>query len=94
MKGRKIAEKEVVFVPWKDKTVEDLRKEFVEAVKTSRNFSALCREFGITRKTGYKWIDRYKQYQSLSNRSHAPIHMPGKTSPEIENAFFGIPYST
>ena len=73
-------------MPWKDKTVEDLRKEFVEAVKTSRNFSALCREFGITRKTGYKWIDRYKQYQSLSNRSHAPIHMPGKTSPEIENA--------
>ena len=90
MKGRKIAEKEVVFVPWKDKTVEDLRKEFVEAVKTSRNFSALCREFGITRKTGYKWIDRYKQYQSLSNRSHAPIHMPGKTSPEIENAILRV----
>ena len=90
MKGRKIAEKEVVFVPWKDKTVEDLRKEFVEAVKTSRNFSALCREFGITRKTGYKWIDRYNQYQSLSNRSHAPIHMPGKTSPEIENAILRV----
>ena len=77
-------------MPWKDKTVEDLRKEFVEAVKTSRNFSALCREFGITRKTGYKWIDRYKQYQSLSNRSHAPIHMPGKTSPEIENAILRV----
>ena len=77
-------------MPWKDKTVEDLRKEFVEAVKTSRNFSALCREFGITRKTGYKWIDRYNQYQSLSNRSHAPIHIPGKTSPEIENAILRV----
>ncbi len=40
-------------MPWKDKTVEELRKEFVEAAKTSKNFSSLCREFGITRKTGY-----------------------------------------
>ena len=41
-------------MPWKDKTVEELRKEFVEAAKTSKNFSSLCREFGITRATGYK----------------------------------------
>ena len=77
-------------MPWKDKTVEELRKEFVEAVKTSKNFSSLCREFGITRRTGYKWVDRYNQYQSLSDRSHTPIHIPGKTPPEIENAILKV----
>ena len=45
-------------MPWEDKTVEELRKEFVEAAKVCSNFSSLCREFGITRKTGYKWIER------------------------------------
>ena len=49
--------KRSVFMPWEDKTVEELRKEFVEAAKVCSNFSSLCREFGITRKTGYKWID-------------------------------------
>ena len=77
-------------MPWKDKTVEELRKEFVEAVKVSKSFSALCREFGITRKTGYKWVDRYNQFQSLSDRNHVPVHIPGKTSPEIENAILRI----
>ena len=48
-------------MPWKDKTVEELRKEFVEAAKASRNFSSLCREFGISRKTGYKWVERNNQ---------------------------------
>ena len=53
-------------MPWKDKTVERLRKEFVEAAKTSKNFSSLCREFGISRKTGYKWVERNSQSCSMS----------------------------
>lgn len=75
---------------WKDKTVEKLREEFVEAAKTSKNFSLLCREFGISRRTGYKWIDRYNQCQSLSDRSHTPIHIPSKTSSVIENAILRV----
>lgn len=43
-------------MPWERKTVEEQRREFAEAAKESKNFSALCREFGITRKTGYKWV--------------------------------------
>ena len=64
---------------WKDKTVEELRKEFVEAAKTSRSFSALCREFGITRKTGYKWVERDMQNLSLSDMSRKPNHTANKT---------------
>lgn len=73
-------------MPWKDKTVEKLRKEFVEAAKTSKNFSSLCREFGISRKTGYKWVEHNSQSCSMSDRNHAPLHIPGKTSVELEEA--------
>lgn len=77
-------------MPWKDKTVEELRKEFVEAAKTSKNFSSLCREFGITRATGYKWVKRNDRSCSMSDRSHAPLHIPGKTPAEIEEAILRV----
>ena len=82
--------KEVIQMPWKDKTVEELRKEFVEAAKTSKNFSSLCREFGITRATGYKWVERNKQFGSVSDRSHAPLHIPGRTHADIERAILSV----
>lgn len=69
---------------WESKTVENQRKEFAEAAEGCRNFSALCREYGITRKTGYKWVERYKQGQSLSDQSRKPMNSPGKTPKETE----------
>ena len=51
-------------MPWKDKTVEELRKEFAESARTAKNFSRLCQEFGITRSTGYKWVSRYERQES------------------------------
>lgn len=77
-------------MPWKDKTMEELRREFVDAAKHAKNFSSLCREFGISRKTGYKWVERNSQSCELSDRSHAPLHPPGKTSAEIENAILRV----
>ena len=77
-------------MPWKDKTVEELRKEFVEARKTSKNLSALCREFGISRATGYKWIERDRQSCPMTDRSHAPHHIPGRTSTEVEEAILHV----
>lgn len=71
-------------MPWKDKTVEELRKEFAEAAKESRNFSALCREFGITRKTGYKWLERYESGQSLVDLSRRPHLIANRTPEETE----------
>ena len=72
-------------MPWESKTVEEIRKEFIEAAQTSNNFSLLCREFGITRRTGYKWIERSKQTVDLSDRSHARKVINNKTSLETEN---------
>jgi transposase InsO family protein len=71
-------------MPWKDKTVEELRKEFVEAAKSCSNFSSLCREFGITRTTGYKWARRYENNEALSDRSRRPNVTANKTSEELE----------
>ena len=72
-------------MPWKDKTVEELRKEFVDAARRSDNFSLLCREFGITRKTGYKWMQRAEEGQTLSNKSKRPHTLANKTAAKIEH---------
>lgn len=71
-------------MPWKDKTVEELRKEFVEAAQNCPNFSSLCREFGISRATGYKWLSRYENNEALSDRSRRPNTTANKTSETIE----------
>lgn len=72
-------------MPWKDKTVEELRKEFVEAAESCSNFSSLCREFGITRATGYKWLKRYENDESLSNKSRRPNVTANKTPQAVED---------
>lgn len=71
-------------MPWESRTVEELRKEFVLAASGNVNFSALCREFGITRKTGYKWVERYSEGMSLSDKSRKPFNIANKTSDDIE----------
>ena len=71
-------------MPWECKTVEDLRKEFVTAQQECSNFSAVCREFGITRKTGYKWKERYQNGESLSNLSKKPATIANKTPEDTE----------
>lgn len=77
-------------MPWESKTVEELRKEFIIAAKYTKNFSSLCREFGITRKTGYKWIERSAKTDDLSDGSHARKNISNKTSTEIENRILSI----
>lgn len=71
-------------MPWESKTVEELRKEFVLEAERSSNFSAVCREFGITRKTGYKWLERYRADGSLSDQSRRPRTTANKTPEETE----------
>ena len=77
-------------MPWESKTVEEIRKEFVEAAETATNFSSLCREFGITRRTGYKWIDRSKETDNLSDRSHARKNINNKTNLETEKLILAL----
>ena len=71
-------------MPWESKTVEKLREEFVLAAQESHNFSSLCREFGITRKTGYKWLERFQSGIELKDFSRKPKTIANKTPNEVE----------
>lgn len=71
-------------MPWGSKTVEDLRKEFVEAAIACDNLSKLCREFGISRPTAYKWLSRAENGEPLSDQSRAPIRKARKTSEQTQ----------
>jgi Homeodomain-like domain len=50
---------------WKDVSVMSQRLEFVVlASADGANVSELCRRFGVSRKTGYKWLSRYAGWPS------------------------------
>mgnify|MGYP000878841708 CR=1 FL=1 len=74
-------------MPWKEcKTVEQEREEFVKEVLTGKGtMSALCRKYGISRPTGYKWVSRYINGNNLANQSRAPFHTPRRISAEVED---------
>lgn len=66
-----------------------LRSEFTHLVELKdTNFSELCRRFGISRKTGYKWLNRYREQgeSGLLDRSRRPHHSPFRSSAEVEAA--------
>ena len=75
-------------MPWKRVCPMDEKLRFVAyLLEGSRDMTYLCRSFGISRKTGYKWLHRYEQEgpAGLDERSRAPKNTPHKTPPEIED---------
>ena len=49
-------------MPWKETCAMNERFGFVcEVERGERTMSELCRVFGISRKTGYKWLERYRE---------------------------------
>src|SRR5688572_5370582 len=54
------------------------RAEFVMRARKAENFSALCREYGISRQIGYKWLERYEAegLRGMADRSRKP-HLAG-----------------
>ena len=60
-------------MPWKERTVYKMREEFVRRAQAKqKSLSALCREYGITRRTGYKWLKRAEAGEQLEDRSRRP----------------------
>ena len=64
-------------MPWKESCTMDERMRFVARLIEGDRMSELCREFGISRKTGYKIWDRYRHVgiQGLTDRSRRPYRM-------------------
>src|SRR6185295_16534110 len=52
----------------------------------------LCKRFGISRKTGYKWRERYREKgeEGLADRSRRPKHSPRQSLPDIEEKVLAI----
>ncbi len=72
-------------MPWREKDLTKLREEFVRAYTEGKGtMTALCLEYGISRKTGYNWVARYREGQKLCDQSRRPAHSPAKTPPSIE----------
>lgn len=72
-------------MPWKDRGIETMREEFVQRVLAhEKSKAALCREYNISRPTGDKWIARYLNNESLSNKSRTPHKIANKTDAATE----------
>lgn len=73
-------------MPWKRTCPMDQRFRFVAAAREGIiSMAALCRRFGISRKTGYKWLTRYETegMDGLKERSRAPCTVPHITPKEV-----------
>jgi transposase InsO family protein len=73
-------------MPWKESSVMEERLRFVARLLEGADMSYLCREFGISRKTGYKVFDRYKEHGlgALSDRSRRPVRYANQLPGQIE----------
>lgn len=72
-------------MPWKETTNMSQKTEFLTQAKGDGvNFSALCRLFGISRKTGYKWLKREACGAGLVDLPRRPHHSPRRTAEMIE----------
>jgi putative transposase len=72
--------------PWTEVSTVKLREQFVlRALEPKANVSELCREFGISRQNGYKWLRRFhaEGIDGLQDRSRRPKTFPDATSGEL-----------
>ena len=71
---------------WRKTCAVDERMRFVIVAESQDEpFAALCRQFGVSRRVGYKWLARYRQagVEGLLDRSRAPHHHPQAIAQEI-----------
>ena len=66
----------------------DERMRFVIRLKDGETMASLCREFGISRKTGYKIFERYQQcgLEGLSDRARRPFRYANQLPEQVEAA--------
>ncbi len=70
----------------------DERLRFVAKLLEGETMTDACREFGISRKTGYKIFNRYKEsgFESLSDRSRRPVRYANQLAPQLEGMIVSL----
>ena len=76
-------------MPWKEMSVMSQRREFVELAQAEgTNKRGLCRRFGISPTTGYKWLGRFREGSEagLVELPRRPHYSPARTPSQVEQA--------
>ena len=73
-------------MPWKERTIVEERMRFVVRLKDGESMASLCREFGISRVTGYKIYERYEEcgLEGLTDRAKRPYRYANQLPPQVE----------
>ena len=80
-------------MPWKETCRMDEKLSFVaECLRGELAMVSLCEAYGISRKTGYKWLGRYRELgpEGLVDRSRAPRRHGRSMAPEVADAIVGL----
>jgi transposase-like protein len=73
-------------MPWKECDVMDARTKFIARLLDEEQMSEVCRDFGISRKTGYKIWNRYQNYgaEAFTDRSRQPVRYANQLPRQLE----------
>ena len=73
-------------MPWRETSVMEERLRFVARLLEGEGMSDVCRDFGISRKTGYKIFNRYKDegLEALTDRSRRPVRYANQLPDPVE----------
>jgi len=80
-------------MPWRESCAMDERVSFIADCNSGLwTMTELCERYEISRKTGYKWLDRYRLdgAAGLVERSHAPLVHGRATAPHLVDAILGL----
>lgn len=79
-------------MPWEESSVMDERLRFVARLLEGEGMSEVCREFGISRKTGYKIFNRYKEngVEALCDRSRRPVRYANQLPSQVERLIIDL----
>jgi transposase InsO family protein len=78
---------------WRTMDVSEQRVRFVVAAsRDEASFSSLYMEFGISRPTGYLWLERYRSggVASIAERSRRPVSSPTRTAERVEQRILAL----
>ena len=80
-------------MPWTETCVMEERvKSIMDVLDSTYCMTELCSYYGISRKTGYKWLDRYRQggIEALRNHSRAPHSHPHEIPRQAKESILAI----
>jgi len=80
-------------MPWTETCVMEQRAKFIiDVLEGNYSMAELCEYYGISRKTGYKWLDRYRQggLEALQNLSRSPHHHPHQISQRVRESILAV----